>query len=297
MDKIKASVILPAYNEESAIDRVLTELEVQLDEAYEIIVVDDGSKDRTAEIIRKHERVKLIQHKKNRGYGFAIKTGIRAAKGDIVAWYDSDGQHRPEDLLKVIRKMEREDLDYCVGIRGKDSYVDRRRVLGKFILHLLVTIIADVKIKDFNSGLRAFKRSVILRYLPLLPKRFGASTVTTILMQEQEYVGGEVDITVNRRVGKSSVRQVRDGMRTLLLMTNIILLFRPLQVFGTAGAVCILIGSIYGVAAAIAYGSGVPVLAALLIMFGMQLFCFGILSDQIGRVRRENYENAGEENW
>lgn len=93
------------------------------------------------------------------------------------------------------------------------------------------------------------------------------------------------------------MRQVRDGMRTLLLMTNIILLFRPLQVFGTAGAVCILIGSIYGVAAAIAYGSGVPVLAALLIMFGMQLFCFGILSDQIGRVRRENYENAGEENW
>lgn len=293
---MKTSVIIPAYNEEMAIDGVLTSLEEALaGKDAEIIVVDDGSGDCTAEIVKMHDRVVLVRHRRNRGYGFAIKTGIRAAKGEIVVWYDSDGQHRPEDLMKVIRKMEEEDLDYCIGIRGKDSYIDKTRVVGKAVLRLFVKYVAGVRTGDFNSGLRAFKRSVIYKYLPLLPKRFGASTVTTILMQEQEYVGGETEITVERRVGKSSVRQVRDGLRTLGLMMNVILLFRPMQVFGTCGIVCALAGAVYGIAAAAVYGSGIPVLAALLVMFGIQLICFGILSDQIGRMRRERYEAMGEE--
>ncbi len=293
---MKISVIIPAYNEEMAIDGVLTSLEeALLGRDAEIIVVDDGSIDCTSQIVRMHERVTLIRHRRNRGYGFAIKTGIRAAKGEIVAWYDSDGQHRPEDLMKVIRKMEEEDLDYCIGVRGKDSYIDKTRVVGKMILRLFVKYVAGVRTGDFNSGLRAFKRSVICKYLPLLPKRFGASTVTTILMQEQEYVGGEVEITVEKRVGKSSVRQIRDGLRTLGLMMNVILLFRPMQVFGTCGIACALAGAVYGISAAVLYGNGMPVLAALLVMFGIQLICFGILSDQTGRTRRERYETVGEE--
>ena len=153
-----------------AIDGVLTSLEeALLGRDAEIIVVDDGSIDCTSQIVRMHERVTLIRHRRNRGYGFTIKTGIRAAKGEIVAWYDSDGQHRPEDLMKVIRKMEEEDLDYCIGVRGKDSYIDKTRVVGKMILRLFVKYVAGGRTGGFNSGLRAFKRSVICKYLRCFP--------------------------------------------------------------------------------------------------------------------------------
>lgn len=228
-----------------------------------------------------------MRHRKNQGYGSAIKTGIRAAKGDIIVWYDADGQHRPEDLIKVIHTMESGDYDFCIGIRGKDSFADKSRVFGKKVLKLAVNFMLREKAADFNSGLRAFKRNVIIKYLSILPKRFGASTVTTVVMQEEDYVGCEVPIVVRQRTGKSTVKQFRDGFRTIGLVMNLILLFRPRQVFGMLGALFLLIGSIYGLALAILQHLGFPVLGAILIIFGLQIFLFGILSAQISQLRLE----------
>ncbi|MBD5545138.1 MAG: glycosyltransferase family 2 protein [Lachnospiraceae bacterium] len=290
----KLSVVIPAYNESAGIGNTLEELLACMDmQDTEIIVVDDGSTDDTAEIVKGFSQVRLICHTENKGYGTAIKTGARAATGEIVAWYDSDGQHRPEDLKKVVDEITEKNLDYCIGVRGKDSYVDKTRVFGKFILRLFLRIVTFQKVTDFNSGLRAFKREVLLRYLSLLPKRFGASTVTTLLMQEEDYNGSEVPITVRKRIGRSSVKQIRDGFRTIMLIMNVILLFHPMRVLGTSGAVMILAGLIYGGICALQYGGGFPVFAAVLIIFGFQLFCFGLLSHQISRVRKEKFEDPG----
>lgn len=287
----KISVIIPAYNEGQGIAAVLEELTACVDMAEtEIIVVDDGSSDDTAEKAAV-SGVRLIRHRRNLGYGSAIRTGVQAAKGDFVAWYDADGQHRPEDLVRVLEELREQDLDYCVGVRGKDSYEDRSRAFGKFILRQFLRVCARQEPSDFNSGLRAFRRSVLLRYLPLLPKGFGASTVTTLLMQEEGYLGREVPITVRKRVGKSSVNQLRDGMRTILLILNVILLFHPMRVFGNCGAVLILGGALYGCVSALNWGGGLPVLAAVLILFGFQLLCFGLLSLQIGQMRRMRLED------
>lgn len=292
-DRKKVSIIIPAYNESEGIADTLKELTGYMDmNETEIIVVDDGSSDNTAEIVAGFSEVKLIGHNVNKGYGTAIKTGARNSTGDIIVWYDSDGQHRPEDLGKVVDEIEKKNLDYCIGVRGKDSHVDKSRVLGKFVLRVFMRIFTHQPVTDFNSGLRGFKRSVLLKYLSFLPKRFGASTVTTLLMLEEDYIGSEVPITVRKRIGKSSVRQIRDGFRTMGLILNIILLFHPMRVFGGMGTAMILGGLLYGGVRAIMWNAGLPVFAAVMILFGVQLFCFGLLSHQISGMRKVRIEDA-----
>lgn len=296
MNAIKVSVIIPAYNEEGAIGKVCRELIEYLDmEESEIIVVDDGSTDNTAKIVEQIRSVRLVRHRKNRGYGSGIRTGTKEAKGDIVVWYDADGQHRPEDLLQVIQKMQEENLDYCIGVRGKDSFQEKSRRLGKSVLRLFLRVVTGEESSDFNSGLRAFRRKLLLCYLPLLPKGFGASTVTTLLMQQQEFVGGEVPIKTLARTGKSTVKQFRDGFRTMGLIMNVILLFRPMKVFGSFGLFFFLLGAVYGIYCAFTIGLGIPVLSASLMIFGLQLICFGVLSHQISSMRMENYYNLYEQ--
>ena len=285
------SIIIPAYNEAQSIGAVLNELcaEPAL-EAAEILVVDDGSADDTDERVRLFPRVRLIQHRKNMGYGAAISQGVRVCQGRYVVWFDADGQHRVQDLLAVSRALIAENLDYCIGVREESSDQTLGRALGKLVLKLAVVMAAGQAVKDFNSGLRGFKRDVIRRYLHLLPRGFGASTTTTLLMIERGYLGKEVPITARIRVGVSSVNPISDGLKTLLLVLRIFLLFKALQFFGGIGLVFILVGTIYGVAKAMTVGLGFPVLSSIMIVFGIQAIFFGLLADQISALRREKFE-------
>ena len=114
------SVIIPAYNEAQAIGDTLRELSEKLSICgfeYEVLVINDGSSDDTESIVRKmeNEHIRCISHRVNRGYGSAIVTGVKNARGGLIIWYDADGQHRPEDLIRVVNKMKEENLDYCIG--------------------------------------------------------------------------------------------------------------------------------------------------------------------------------------
>lgn len=297
IDFSEVSIVIPAFNEEEGIERTLRELlnDSHLERA-EIIVVNDASTDNTEKIVNKIEkedtRVKLINHNQNYGYGHAIATGVKKSDRQYVVWYDADGQHQPKDLVALVDKAICEEWDYGIGIRGADSYVDKSRVFGKTILKIVLGIISNGLNTDFNSGLRIFKRKILEKYLVLLPERFGASTVTTLLMAERGYFGGGVPITVRQRTGVSSVRQVRDGFRTIALACNIIVLFRPMRIFGPLGILSILIGSIYGIGEAIINGLGIPTLAVIIITFGLQIFFFGIISSQISAARKENLERS-----
>lgn len=287
----RVSVVIPAYNEEAGIAQTLQELTQHPRVAeFELIVVNDGSTDRTAEEVERFPDVRLIHHAGNRGYGATVKTGIKASTGDYVLWYDADGQHRVEDLLSVVDALVQHNLDYCIGVRDARSHSVMSRSLGKLILRWVVSLVAGEPIKDFNSGLRGFKRSVILPYLHLFPAGFGASTTTTVLMIERNHVGGDVPITVRKRLGKSSVKQFRDGIRTLLIILRLVLLFKPLLFWGTIGFTLITGGMTYGIIEAITEGLGFPVLGALVVILGVQTFFFGLLSDQVSQVRREKFE-------
>lgn len=285
------SIIIPAYNEAEGISLILNRLctEEPLKEA-EIIVVDDGSTDHTSEKVNLFPRVRLVKHPINKGYGAAIATGIKAAEGKFVIWFDADGQHRVEDLIKVAQALIQKNLDYCIGIRDNHSYQDSNRRLGKFILKQAVRLVSRKPLKDFNSGLRGFKKEVIKRYLHLFPKRFGASTLTSILMIERGYIGEEIPITVCKRIGKSSVKQISDGFGTLMLLLRFFLLFKPIHFFGGIGITLILTGGIYGIIKSLSIHKGFPVLAALLILLGVQSFFFGLICDQISSLRQEKLD-------
>lgn len=291
-ERCNVSIIIPAYNEEQGITSTLDEL-LQFEElrGVEIIVVNDGSKDNTREKLNKYgDKIVIIDHKINKGYGSAIVSGIKKSKREIVAWYDADGQHSPSDLVKVLNELQEKNLDYCIGVRGKDSYVEKNRILGKAVLKIIVKWASGCE-TDFNSGLRAFRREVLYQYIKLLPERFGASTVTTLLMNEGNWSGSEVEITVRKRTGKSSVKQLRDGMRTISLICNVVLLFHPMRFFLPIGALMIIVGGIYGIIEAVMYGLGVPILAAIIIGFGLQVIFSGITVAQISRMRKENLTN------
>jgi glycosyltransferase involved in cell wall biosynthesis len=284
------SIIIPAYNEESGIGHTLALLcEHALLRQAEVIVVNDGSTDCTADVVRSFPQVKLVEHPFNRGYGSAICSGVRASRGKYLLWFDGDGQHRVEDLIALADRLILKQLDYCIGVRGQDSFQEANRKLGKWLLRQVVVFAAGNQVPDFNSGLRGFKREVLVQYLHLLPKRFGASTLTTLLMVEGIHYGETVPIVVNQRFGKSTVRQLNDGLNTINIILHIVLLFKPLKFFGILGGLFILIGSVYGVTKAFITGQGIPVLASLLIMLGVQSFFFGLLGDQVSALRREKF--------
>lgn len=288
----KISVIIPAYNEAAGIAQTLASLcaEEALQGA-EFIVVDDGSHDSTAALAGQFPQVKVIHHPFNQGYGAAIRTGSRTARHEYILWFDSDGQHRVEDLVQVSQKLVGQSLEYVIGVREKASYQDKNRRLGKWLLKQAVDFSVGQPVPDFNSGLRGFQRDVLRQYLHLLPKGFGASTLTTLLMIEGAHHGDTVPILVQQRVGKSTVKQFRDGIRTLQIIVHIAILFKPMKFFGLSGAILILLGLMYGFIKANIIHLGFPIFASLLIILGVQAFFFGLLCDQISALRREKFSD------
>ncbi len=284
------SILIPAFNEEPAIGSALAALraEPRLGDA-QVIVIDDGSTDRTAEIAGSFSSVIVLRHDRNRGYGAAIKTGIRASNGWLVAWYDADGQHRPVDLADMVTRLGQESLDAVLGARGSHSHSVPERLLGKALLKLVAQSIAGRVIPDVNCGLRVFRRDVIGRYLHLLPDGFSASTTSTLLMLKRQYRVRFHDVVAPRRSGQSSVRQIRDGLATL--HARIVMLFNAFRVFSVIALVLGLLGIVYGTVVAVKQGLGFPVLAALLVIVALQVFLLGLIGDQISALRLEQLED------
>ncbi len=282
-------MIIPAYNEADAIGAVVRSL-LERAPGLRVIVVDDGSKDRTGEAA-KEAGAQLIRHPVNRGYGSALKTGIRAARTDLVATYDADGQHDPDDLLRMIAASE--GTDAIIGAREGDSYRQLSRRPGKWILGKVANSLVGQTIPDLNCGLRVLRREVVLKYLHLLPNGFSASTTTTVCMLQRGYDVRFLPITASKRIGKSTVRQFRDGLNTVLLIIRLIVIFNPLRFFLPPAIGLVVLGSVYGFVRAWMSGLGIPVLSALLVVAGMITAMFGLLADQLSSLRKEMFEQNG----
>lgn len=289
------TIIIPAFNESQVIEKVISSL-AKPQGCVEIILVNDGSTDDTGKIAAQMG-VRVLNHAVNKGYGAALKTGILAATTSFIVLYDGDGQHRVEDLLKIIGKMP--DYDMVVGARDNKSHKPTLRKPGKYLLRLIVNMLSKRQIPDFNSGLRAFNRSIILRYLHLMPEGFSFSTTSTVALNNMNYRVGYVPITVNAREGrKSSVRFFKDGFKTLLLIINLTVLFAPLRIF-IPSAIFLMFASILYF---ILYSSfiRVHITASMTMLFlsGIIIFFMGILCEQISAIRRETdiYSKTTKEN-
>jgi len=287
------TVLIPAYNEEAALAATLQGLRAEPAlRGARIIVIDDGSRDATARVASE-QGATVLCNRTNRGYGAALKRGALAADTGLVAWFDADGQHRAADLAGMLERMAAEDADVVIGARTRASHAVRRRGPGKALLKLAAQVAAGAKIPDINCGLRLFRRVLLARYLHLLPDGFSASTTSTLVFLKRKYRVAFHPVQVRERTGTSTVKQLRDGLRTLHTILRTLVLFSALRAFGTLAALLVLLGLGYGVPVALLQGLGFPVLGELLVVLGVQVFCLGVICDQITALRMERLESAG----
>lgn len=285
----KFSIIIPVYNEERAIKSVLRELKDYLKEkSYqaEIIVVNDGSTDQTKKILKKTKGIRLINHPYNKGYGAAIKTGLQAAQYNLLLFYDSDGQHQPKYIEKLIKYIGQYDM--VIGARQGGYQGSLGRRLSRKLLQWLAAYLVKQSILDLNSGLRIVKKNSLLKILHLLPNSFSLTTTLTLTFFKQGLNVKYVPIRMRERIGQSTVK-IKDGFNVLVLMTKTILLFSPLRIFLPISGLLILGAMGVMIYDFIQRGFKDPHdLTILLLTFsGLILFFFGFLADQIATLRRE----------
>ncbi len=282
------SIVVPAYNEAGGIGRTLEGLREAFPQA-EIIVVDDGSSDGTAEAVAAVPGIVLVRHPYNRGYGASIRDGMLRATRPLVAWFDADSEHRSEDLARMVERLEREGLAAVLGQRPNS--VSLLRGFGKLVIRLLGRVLRVRAGSDLNCGLRLFRREVILPYLHLLPEGYSASLTSTVILVERGYPFAFEPIRVNPRIGTSKVA-LSDGFEALILLLRVITLFAPMRIFLGASLLLSGAGLAYGLAMALIAGRGFPVAAALLFNTGVVLGALGLIADQISQMRLSTLRRA-----
>lgn len=277
------TIIIPAYNEQDSIAATVTGIK-EIGPEFQILVVDDGSSDNTA-TLAKEAGAEVISHPYNKGYGAALKTGIRQAGSDTIVLFDADAQHDPRDIPRMIEKLH--SYDMVIGNRGREFETHAYRLPGKWILDKVAGFLVGHAIPDLNCGFRCFKRDQAKLFFHILPNGFSFSTTITLAFIKEGFNVDFIPIkTEKRKLGKSQVSYLRDGAKTLLLIARITALFNPLKVFVPAGAVMIAVGTVYGLVY-ILKDFNIPSGAVLSILSGIILIFFGIMADQIACIRRQ----------
>lgn len=285
----QCTLVIPAHNEASHIGRVLSELTALYGTRLPVMVVDDGSNDDTAAIARRHPHVRVVRHFRRFGYGAAIKTALSQVATPYICLFDADGQHRAEDVARLLAVEPY--IDMVIGTRPWGGLGVSWRTPGKLALIALVTICLGRLFPDLNSGLRVVKRQLLQQYIPLLPDGFSASTTSTLIFFTRGYSVAHVPIQVRPRVGRSLVRPLRDGARTVGTILHMVTLFKPMRFFSLAGALLLTTGAIYGVNRLMQNPQlGLSVGSLLIILTGVLVFLFGLIADQIANIRLEQLE-------
>lgn len=288
------TVVIPAFNEERGIGPVLDGLSQELryavrDLPHEIIVVDDGSSDETAEVVRKSPSVRLIQHVENRGYGAALKTGIRHAQYDLVCITDADGTYPHEAIPGMVQRILRQEHDMVVAAReGARVATPWIRLPAKWAIGRLANLVVGQRIPDLNSGLRVFHRSTALQFFSLLPEGFSFTTTITLAMFTNGYLVDYVPIDYYARVGRSKIRPVRDTLNFIQLILSIALYFSPLKIFLPFSAFLMAIAIGWGVFTKLVTGMLADVSTLVIFMTAIQVAVVGLLAELINR-RLPNY--------
>ena len=236
MSAAGVTVVVPAYDEERGIEGVVRRLfGLELGFPLHVLVVDDGSEDGTAAVLERlapeFPRLRVVRHPVNRGYGAALKTGFAQARTKVVVITDADGTY-PEDRIAELVAHIDDGADMSIGARtGADVNIPLVRRPAKAFLRHLASFLAGTRIPDLNSGLRAFRRDVVLVYRPILPEGFSFTTTITLAALTNHHRVDYVSIDYAARAGTSKIRPIRDTLGFLSLIVRTVLYFNPLKVF------------------------------------------------------------------
>ncbi|MDR1241516.1 MAG: glycosyltransferase family 2 protein [Deltaproteobacteria bacterium] len=285
------TVVVPAFNDAAGLEvwlpRLLT---VAQRHGWRVIVVDDGSTDDTPSVLQAFgDRIQIIRHEVNSGYGAALKSGMLAAGTPWVASMDADGQHRLEDLEAMAGCLD-SSVDALIGARTRESHTPLARRPGKWILRQVANILSGVKIPDINCGLRIFRRDIIIQFFSVTSDRFSFSTSCLVALSQCRCRIRYIPVTIERRIGKSAVKQARDGLYTCALILRLIFLFKPARILLPIGfgvflcAACLLFVHIVFIR--------MSTMTVIAWVSGLFILLISLLADQVSGIRRDFFMRA-----
>jgi len=285
------SIVLPAFNEEKVIQSLIIDIKKVITRLpayrFEMIVVDDASTDKTGKLARK-TGVKVITHPANKGSGGSRKTGIRAAKGEIILMMDVDGTYSPSDISKVLAYFP--VFDQVIGERKKEAGTYRLlRSFTKSAIRALASYLTETKIPDLNSGMRAFKKEIMKKYLWLIPDGFSCVTTMTMSFLANGHRVKWVPISYKPRIGKSKFHPFKDTYKFFLTVVRMTLIYNPLKIFMPIGGLFIFSAVIKGFWTFAVYGEA-RMLELILLMIGFFLISIGLLADLVVTLAKKGNE-------
>lgn len=288
------SIIIPAFNEAETIGDLLGRVQAVMKKerrSFEILVISDGSTDRTAEVARAGG-ARVLEHPYNIGNGAALKTGIRHARGGLLLTMDGDGQHDPVDIPKLLEPIGTYDM--VVGSRNRQSETVLHRDLANGLYNALAGYISGRKIEDLTSGFRAVKAHIARQFVYLLPNTFSYPTTLTLSIVRAGYSLGYIPIRFARRGGtsKSKIRPLRDGLRFLMIILKISVFYAPLKIFVPLSLFVFFLGVLYGAVRVLVWHIGYGQTSALLMSTAALIFMVGLVSEQIAQLRFDRSESS-----
>jgi len=290
LSALGVTIVVPVYNEEKGVQGVLERLaKLDLGAPTEILAVNDGSEDGTAAALRavsaKLPRLRVVTHAANQGYGAALKTGFSYAKHDVVVITDADGTYPEDRIIDLLRCID-DGAEMAVGARlGDDVHIPMIRRPAKAFLRRLASYLAGTPIPDLNSGLRAFRRELVLTYRPILPQGFSFTTTITLAALTNGHRVDYVSVNYAQRHGRSKIRPIRDTLGFTALILRTVLYFNPLKVFyPVAGIVALgLLASLYY---DIVVEQNLGDKSVLIFVMLVQILSVGLLADLIEKRSR-----------
>jgi glycosyltransferase involved in cell wall biosynthesis len=284
------TIILPARNEAASLRTLLPEIQARVP-GTEIIVVNDGSTDDTAEICRQCG-VKVVTHPYGMGNGAAVKSGARAARGEILLFMDADGQHQPQDMPPLLEKLD-QGYDMVVGARSRRSQAGVHRAFANGFYNRLASWMVGRKVADLTCGYRAVRADKFREFLYLLPNGFSYPTTITMAFFRAGYAVGYVPIHAPKRIGNSShMRIVRDGVRFMLIIFKIGTLYSPLKLFLPVSAMFFLLGGGYYLYTYLTIHRFTN-MSALMFTTAIVVFLIGLVSEQITQLIYQTSSRQG----
>ena len=274
---VSLSIIIPAKNEAAIIGDVVSSVRGIYADA-EILVVDDGSTDETANLA-KRAGATVVNHPVSLGNGAAIKAGARKASGDILVMMDGDGQHKAEDIPSLLAKLD-EGYDMAIGARDSGSHAGVGRLAANGLYNVFASLISGHRIPDLTSGFRAVRAGLFKRFLYLLPNGFSYPTTITMAFLRSGYPVTFVSIKALGRTGKSHIRPIRDGLRFLAIIFKIATLYAPLKVFLPISGLFFLSGTGYYAYTYLTIGRFTN-MSMLTLSAAVIIFLIGLISEQI----------------